>query len=77
MKPIKKTLAALALASLMLPGLAVAQTTQTPPDGPLEQYANCAEKCVAKYAPWTLRRTLCAADCYLTFIDNMVDIIAD
>ena len=76
MKSIRKTMLALALASVMMPGYAQAQTIQPTPDGPLENYANCAEKCVAKYKPWTLRRTLCAADCYLVFIDSMVDIVA-
>jgi hypothetical protein len=75
MKSIKKTMAALALASMMLPGIAQAQTQPTP-DGPLETYANCIDKCVSKYASWTLRRSICAADCYIGFIGNMVDVIA-
>lgn len=67
MKPIKKTLAALALASLILPGLAQAQTDQTPP-GPLDNYIDCANKCINTTPQWTWKRTICATDCYVKFL---------
>lgn len=39
--------------------------------GPLETYLDCAQKCIDKYAPWSLRRSLCAADCYMNLWGNV------
>jgi hypothetical protein len=37
---------------------------------PFETYGDCIDMCVDKYAAWTLRRSLCGADCYLELLVN-------
>lgn len=73
MKPIKKTIAMLALAAMMLPALAFGQTEPPADSGPFENLANCGEACIEKYAEWTLRRTLCGADCYVRFLKELIN----
>lgn len=38
---------------------------------PFETYGDCIDMCVNKYAAWTLRRSLCGADCYLELLVNV------
>jgi len=73
MKNLKKTIASLALAAMLLPATVVGQTEPVEQTGPFENFANCSDKCVEKYQPWTLRRTLCAADCYVTFLKELAN----
>ncbi len=44
--------------------------------GPLETYLDCAQKCIDKYAPWSLRRIACAADCFGQLIGDAINTIA-
>lgn len=69
MKTLKKTFLSLALATLLLPTMLVAPAQA---EGPFETYLTCASGCIDKYAPWTLRRSACAADCYLAIGGNAV-----
>ena len=68
MKPIKKPIASLALAVMLLPTMLV---TPVQAEGPVETYLTCASGCIDKYAQWTLRRSACAADCYISFYGNV------
>jgi hypothetical protein len=68
MKPIKKTIASLALAVMLLPTILV---TPVQAEGPVEAYLSCAAGCVDNYAPWTLRRAACAVDCYIKFVGDI------
>jgi hypothetical protein len=70
MKSIKKTMAALALASMMLPGIAQAQTQPDP--GPIDNYLDCATKCINTTPSWSWKRTVCATDCYIKFIAELL-----
>jgi hypothetical protein len=69
MKPIKKSIAALALAAMMLPTVLVSNAHA---EGPLETYLTCVEGCMKKYDAWTLRLSLCSADCYIAIAGNVV-----
>jgi hypothetical protein len=77
MKNLKKTIASLALAAMLLPTLVptslVAQEAEEE-KGPFAKFTECAELCVKKYAPWTLKRSVCAADCYIDFLDDLKDV---
>jgi hypothetical protein len=48
-----------------------------PDKGPFETYLDCADKCIEKYGRWTLRRTACAADCYLELLTDLVKMAQD
>jgi hypothetical protein len=69
MKKIKKIILTGIVTMMML-------TMYSPTDayatGPLESYLDCAIECIEKYNPWTIRRTLCAADCYFKFWGDVV-----
>lgn len=69
MKPIKKIFASLALAVMLLPTILV---TPVQAEGPFESYLTCAEGCMKRYSPWTLRLSACAADCYVAIGTNTV-----
>jgi hypothetical protein len=72
MKNLKKTIASLALAAMLLPTImssaAIAQET---PQGPFGRYGACVSICVDKYDPWTWSRIFCAADCYMQLVIDL------
>jgi hypothetical protein len=74
MKNLKKTIASLALAAIMLPTLVptslVAQEAEEE-KGPVGRYVECANFCVKNYGPWTWDRTVCAVDCYFAFLEDL------
>ncbi len=72
MKPIKKPLAALALAVVMMSTLNISPARA---EGPFESFLTCAQGCIDKYAQWTWRRSACAADCYLAISGNAVKVV--
>lgn len=45
--------------------------------GPFEDYLDCVESCIDKYDQWTLRRSACAADCYVALIASPVKMIVE
>ncbi len=73
MKTLKKWVATLALALMIIPILPTssAQAEGYVP-GVVETYMNCVNYCVNNYEPWTLRRSACGFDCYLSFYGNVV-----
>lgn len=78
MKPIKKPIAALALAAMMLPTvLSTAAMAQAQTEGPLETYITCVEGCMKKYPAWSLRLSACAADCYIGIAGSLVKVFTD
>lgn len=48
-----------------------------PEKGPTEKLLDCADVCVAKYEPWTLRRSSCAWDCYLIYLSDVAKLFTD
>lgn len=72
----KTRFAAAALAVLMLTSVANADTGE-PRKGPLLTYIDCVNHCVDSYGKWTLKRTACAADCYLGIFGSVVSVIAN
>lgn len=72
MKPFKKTIAAFALAAMMLPTIASSVAiAQEEPSGPFNRYGACVVVCVNKYDAWTFSRVFCAADCYLQLVIDL------
>ena len=51
--------------------------TAEPEKGPTEKLLDCAEVCVAKYEPWTIRRSACAWDCYLVYLSDVAKLLAE
>lgn len=45
--------------------------------GPFMDYLDCAQGCIDSYDQWTLRRSACAADCYVELISSPLDMIID
>lgn len=45
--------------------------------GPIEDYLDCAESCIEKYDKWTLRRSACAADCYIALLASPVKMVVE
>lgn len=43
--------------------------------GPFANYATCVENCLNTTSPWTIQRTVCALDCYVSLIGDIVDAI--
>jgi hypothetical protein len=41
--------------------------------GPFETYYDCSKDCIKRTAPWSIRRTICAADCYVSFVGDVID----
>jgi hypothetical protein len=77
MKPIKKTIAAFALAAMMLPTVLsnVALAQESPEEkGPFAKYTECAKGCINNFDKWSWGRTVCAADCYLALLDDLKEI---
>lgn len=74
MKNLKKTIASLALAAMLLPTLvptnAIAQAAQE--EGPIEAYISCVEKCMDKYSAWSLRLSACSMDCYIGIYSSVI-----
>jgi hypothetical protein len=67
MKKIKKLIITGFVTMMML---TLYSPTDAVASGPLESYADCAKVCINKYESWTLRRTLCAADCFMKLIGD-------
>jgi hypothetical protein len=75
MKSIKKSIAALALAALMLPILPVTAMAQVAEEkGPFAKYVDCANGCINKFDAWTWGRSFCAADCYIKLLEDLKDV---
>ena len=74
MKPIKKTIAALALAAMLLPTMLVTpvQAEVSSEPGPVENYIGCAKACINSTPSWSWKRTVCATDCYISFIAELL-----
>lgn len=45
--------------------------------GPFEDYLDCAEACIDAYDQWTLRRSACAADCYVELLASPVKMVVE
>jgi hypothetical protein len=75
MELIMKTLKRIALAgTLALAVVTIGQVNTanaSKVDKPFESYGDCIDVCVAKYGAWTLRRSLCGADCYLDLLEDV------
>jgi hypothetical protein len=80
MKTLKKSIASLALAAMLLPTWmpvsALAQGVQDQ-NGPLMNYADCVVGCVEKYDQWTWGRTICAIDCYIKLIKDLTEVVME
>lgn len=72
----KTRFASAALAVMMLASAAQADTGE-PRKGPLMTYIDCVTFCIDNYGKWTLKRSVCAADCYLGIFGGLVTTIAD
>lgn len=72
MKNIKKIFAS-ALFAIML--VSVYNPTEAMAKRPLESYADCALGCIDSYAPWTIRRSLCAADCFINLVADVLEVL--
>jgi hypothetical protein len=42
--------------------------------GPLETYVLCVGNCVDRTPQWSFERSVCAADCYILLLANMVKV---
>lgn len=38
--------------------------------GMFENYLNCVESCIERAGQWTVRRSFCAFDCYLSLVKD-------
>lgn len=56
--------------------LALYSPTNAIASGPAESFLDCVEGCVEKYDKWTLRRTACAADCYVGLISDVLKLLS-
>lgn len=72
MKNIKKIFASTLLAIMLV---SVYSPTEVLAKGPLETYADCAQGCIDSYGEWTLRRTLCAADCFIHLVADVLEVL--
>jgi hypothetical protein len=45
--------------------------------GPVETYYDCAVGCIQRTPPWSLKRTVCATDCYIQLIKSLVHLLTD
>jgi hypothetical protein len=69
--------------TLMLSGMLVfsmtagAFATEEVTKGPVETYLDCAVSCVERTPPWSLKRTVCATDCYIQLIKSLVNLLSD
>lgn len=41
--------------------------------GPFETYYDCTTSCINRTQAWTLKRTLCAADCYVSLLGDVFE----
>lgn len=55
--------------------LALYSPTNAIASGPGETYLDCVDVCIAKYGKWTIRRSVCAFDCYVGFIGDVFEVL--
>lgn len=75
MNKIKKLLFSGFFALMLVGGFNVSQAYAEVEKGPLELYYDCTASCIARTSEWTIRRTLCAADCYLGLVGGIISTI--
>jgi len=73
MKNIKKIFVS-ALFAIML--VSVYNPTEAMASRPLENYADCALGCISSYDAWTIRRSLCAADCFINLVSDVIQVLS-
>ena len=75
MELIMKTLKRIALAGTLALAVVTIANVDTANakkvEKPFNKYGDCVDVCVAQYGAWTLRRSLCAADCYLDLLEDV------
>jgi len=66
---------------IMVSGLLLSFLIITPnvaiASGPFENYLDCAGVCIDKYDKWTIRRSACAADCYVALVASPIKAVVE